>query len=67
MDSDKQATKDKPRSIISNIINGWNVLQSVGLRYPVLFSDETHEFLLDYNISFLPGFSVLLWSLLLLA
>ena len=67
MDSDKQATKDKPRSIISNIINDWNVLQSVRLRYPILFSDETHEFLLDYNISFLPGLSLMLWSVLLLA
>ena len=67
MDSDKQATKDEPRSIISNIINGWNVLQSIRLRYPILFSDETHEFLLDYNISFLPGVSLMLWSVLLLA
>jgi hypothetical protein len=66
MDSDKQATKDEPRSIISNIINGRNVFQSIRLRYPILFSDETHEFLLDYNISFLPSVSVMLWSLLLL-
>ena len=43
MDSDKQATQDEPRSIISNIINGWNVLQPIRLRYPVLFSNETHE------------------------
>jgi hypothetical protein len=67
MDSDKQPTKDKPRSFNSNITHGWNVLQSIRLRYPFLFSDETHEFLLDYNISFLPGISFVLWSVLLLA
>jgi hypothetical protein len=66
MDSDKQATKDESRSIISNIINGRNVFQSIRFRYPILFSNETHEFLLDYNISFLPSISVMLWSLLLL-
>jgi hypothetical protein len=67
MDSDKQQQKDKPRSSITNIINGWNVLQSIRLRYPFLFSDETHEFLLDYNVSFLPGISIMLWCLLFLA
>ena len=67
MDSDKQPTKDEPRSTNTNTINGWNVLQSIRIRYPFLFSDETHEFLLDYNISFLPGVSLMLWSVLLLA
>jgi hypothetical protein len=67
MDSDKQQQKDKPRSSVTNIINDWNVLQSIRLRYPFLFSDETHEFLLDYNVSFLPGISIMLWCLLLLA
>jgi hypothetical protein len=67
MDSDKQQQKDKPRSSVTNIINDWNVFQSIRLRYPFLFSDETHEFLLDYNISFLPGISVMLWCLLLFA
>jgi hypothetical protein len=67
MGSDKQQQKDKPRSSITNIINDWNVFQSIRLRYPFLFSDETHEFLLDYNISFLPSISVMLWCLLLLA
>jgi hypothetical protein len=67
MDSDKQQQKDKPRSSVTNIINDWNVFQSIRLRYPFLFSDETHEFLLDYNISFLPGVSIMLWCLLLFA
>jgi hypothetical protein len=67
MDSDKQQQKDKPRSSITNIINDWNVFQSIRLRYPFLFSDETHEFLLDYNVSFLPGVSIMLWCLLLFA
>jgi hypothetical protein len=67
MDSDKQQQKDKPRSSITNIINDWNVFQSIRLRYPFLFSDETHEFLLDYNVSFLPGISIMLWCLLLFA
>jgi hypothetical protein len=67
MDSDKQQQKDKPRSSVTNIINDWNVFQSIRLRYPFLFSDETHEFLLDYNVSFLPGVSIMLWCLLLFA
>jgi hypothetical protein len=67
MDSDKQQQKDKPRSSITNIINDWNVLQSIRIRYPFLFSNETHEFLLDYNISFLPSISIMLWCLLLFA
>jgi len=66
MDSDKQTKKsDEPRSIITDNINDWNVLQSIRIRYPFLFSNETHEFLLDYNVSFLPGVSIMLWCLLL--
>jgi|LakMenE01Jun11ns_1017448.scaffolds.fasta_scaffold9485960_2 hypothetical protein len=67
MDSDKQQQKDKPRSSVTNIINDWNVFQSIRLRYPFLFSNETHKFLLDYNVSFLPGVSIMLWCLLLFA
>ena len=67
MDSDKQSKENKPRSYNSSITNGSNVLQSIRIRYPFLFSDETNIFLLDYNISFLPGISILLYAVFFLA
>jgi hypothetical protein len=66
MDSDRRKSK-KSRSIKSNYFNGWNVLQSIRIRYPFLLDTEFNQFLLDYNSTFLPGVSVMFWFIFLIA
>jgi hypothetical protein len=66
MDRDRRKSK-KFRSIKSNYFNGWNVLQSIRIRYPFLLNNEFNQFLLDYNSTFLPGVSIMLWFIFIIA
>jgi hypothetical protein len=66
MDSDRRKSK-KFRSIKSNYFNGRNVLQSIRIRYPFLLNNEFNQFLLDYNSTFLPGVSIMLWFIFIIA
>jgi hypothetical protein len=64
MESGEQRIKQN-RHTAKNTADDGNVLQSTRLRRTFLFSPEIDEFLLDYNLSFLPGISLMLWVILL--
>lgn len=53
------------RHIAKDIANDGNVLQPSWIRRAFLYNSKVDEFLLDYNLSFLPGISIMLWFLFL--
>jgi hypothetical protein len=60
-------TKDRHRLSTKDTVNDGNVLQPTWIRRAFLFSSEVDQFILDYNFTFLPGISVLLWYVFLIS
>ena len=66
MDGESTA-KDRHRPTSKISTNDGNVLQSTRIRHSFLFSTEVDQFILDYNFTFLPGVSIMLWYLFLIS
>ena len=63
---DSSETKNKyNRYNTKAFANVGNVLQSLRIRCAFLFSTTANQFLSDYNFTFLPSISTLLWIVLL--
>lgn len=68
MDSDSKRKENTEKNGSSNedpAPTGY-VFQPYGLRHSVLHSVKVDQILLDYNFTFLPCVSILLWTILLL-
>ncbi len=64
MDSSEKRTKQN-RHFTKDSVDDGNVFQPSWIRRTFLHNPEIDEFLLDYNLSFLPGISIMLWFILL--